>query len=65
MEHPPEYMALSNMPANTPQMKDGWKVTTFGKTVRMSTYLIGYIVSDFEYKGNVTGINDNITVSIT
>ena len=63
MIHPSEYKALSNMPVISKAATGGWTTTRFGKTVRMSTYLIAFIVCDFEYKQNVTGIGNNITVS--
>ena len=63
MVHPTEYKALSNMPVESSVVNGGWNITVFGKTVKMSTYLIAFIVCDFEYKQNITGIGNNITVS--
>ncbi|XP_069481325.1 aminopeptidase N-like [Ambystoma mexicanum] len=49
----PQFVALSNMPniSTTTVQADGatWHVTTFEKTPRMSTYLLAFIVCDFDY----------------
>ncbi|NXC29415.1 AMPN Aminopeptidase, partial [Campylorhamphus procurvoides] len=51
--HPSNYSAISNMPAKSTrrQMIDGqsWNVTEFETTPRMSTYLLAFIVSQFNY----------------
>ncbi|NXE42787.1 AMPN Aminopeptidase, partial [Ptilorrhoa leucosticta] len=51
--HPSNYVAISNMPAKSTrqQMIDGeaWNVTEFNTTPRMSTYLLAFIVSQFDY----------------
>ena len=62
MVHPAEYISLSNMPVESNFTVNGMTTTIFGKTVKMSTYLIAFIVCDFEYKENITGIGNNITV---
>eukprot|EP00794_Sanderia_malayensis_P019482 gene19482-21406_t len=64
IEHPAGYHALSNMPARIAGTVNGWTVTSFGKTVKMSTYLVAFIVSDFQFKQSVTGINGNITMRV-
>eukprot|EP00795_Rhopilema_esculentum_P003673 gene3673-14933_t len=64
MTHPSQYKALSNMPVTSRATTGGWTTTRFGKTVRMSTYLIAFIVCDFEYKQNIAGIGNNITMSV-
>ncbi|XP_066491470.1 aminopeptidase N [Tiliqua scincoides] len=50
--HPSDHTALSNMPiqSSTALTLDGepWNVTTFEPTPRMSTYLVAFIVSQFE-----------------
>ena len=45
----PEYHALSNMPLIGSSVVDGLVVHDFEPTVRMSTYLVAYVVSDFDY----------------
>ncbi|NWZ72666.1 AMPN Aminopeptidase, partial [Acrocephalus arundinaceus] len=49
--YPPNYNAISNMPARntTQRVIDGetWSVTEFDTTPRMSTYLLAFIVSQF------------------
>ena len=63
MIHPTSHpVALSNMPPMSNTTSNGWTVTKFGKTVRMSAYLVAFIVCDFEYKATVTGLHNNITV---
>ncbi|NXA89131.1 AMPN Aminopeptidase, partial [Melanocharis versteri] len=56
--HPSNYVAISNMPAkHTSQLViDGvtWNVTEFDTTPRMSTYLLAFIVSQFDYVQNDT-----------
>ncbi|NWW76560.1 AMPN Aminopeptidase, partial [Climacteris rufus] len=51
--HPSGYKAISNMPAKSTrqQMINGepWNVTEFNTTPRMSTYLVAFIVSQFDY----------------
>ncbi|XP_059338091.1 aminopeptidase N [Ammospiza nelsoni] len=57
--YPSGYKAISNMPAeNTTQQEIGgeiWSVTKFYTTPRMSTYLLAFIVSQFEPVENNTG----------
>ncbi|XP_032873352.1 aminopeptidase Q-like isoform X2 [Amblyraja radiata] len=49
--HRPQFVALSNMPAiyfSERLEKNGiWKVTTFNTSVKMSTYLVAFVISDF------------------
>ncbi|XP_071424308.1 aminopeptidase N [Pithys albifrons albifrons] len=57
--HPSDYKAISNMPAKSSreQIIDGqsWNVTEFHTTPRMSTYLLAFIVSQFDYKQSDSG----------
>ena len=62
MIHPDEYHARSNMPGEVTDTQNGWTTTKFGKTVKMSTYLICFIVSQFESKFEGTTGNQNMTV---
>lgn len=49
IKHRRLYHALSNMPIKRERMIDAeWTETTFDRTVKMSTYLVAFIVSDFE-----------------
>uniref|UniRef100_A0A1W7RJE8 Aminopeptidase n=1 Tax=Agkistrodon contortrix contortrix TaxID=8713 RepID=A0A1W7RJE8_AGKCO len=64
--HLPGYKALSNMPiksANQETMPDGaiWMRTEFYPTLKMSTYLLAFIVSEFE---NVSAIENNTLIQI-
>ncbi|KAM3827919.1 aminopeptidase N isoform 1-T7 [Vipera latastei] len=64
--HLPTYKALSNMPikkAEEVKMSDGstWVQTEFHPTLKMSTYLLGFIVSEFE---NVSTIENNTLIQI-
>ncbi|NXL87046.1 AMPN Aminopeptidase, partial [Alectura lathami] len=59
MIHPSDHRAISNMPARDSRQVqlDGqsWNVTEFLPTPRMSTYLLAFIVSQFDYVSNDTG----------
>ncbi|KAL8197337.1 UNVERIFIED_CONTAM: hypothetical protein K2H54_020589 [Gekko kuhli] len=52
LTHPPDHVALSNMPAqsveNVTLGDQVWTRTTFEPTLKMSTYLLAFIVSQFE-----------------
>lgn len=63
IEHASEYRALSNMPAvSRRNVSNSRTVTQFQKSVRMPTYLVAYIVSDFQSLNTTTGTYDNITL---
>ncbi|XP_066487780.1 glutamyl aminopeptidase isoform X2 [Tiliqua scincoides] len=48
--HEDSYQALSNMPVErTVSLGNGWTQTTFQKSVPMSTYLVCWVVHQFEY----------------
>ncbi|ELT93925.1 hypothetical protein CAPTEDRAFT_205328 [Capitella teleta] len=48
------YTALSNMPEyHHEDDENGWRETYYEKTVRMSSYLVAFIVFDFEHKDNI------------
>ncbi|XP_042331729.1 aminopeptidase N [Sceloporus undulatus] len=52
--HLSDHVALSNMPVQTTEqmtLEDGksWNRTTFQPTLKMSTYLLAFIVSQFDY----------------
>ncbi len=65
IEHHSDYTALSNMEANSRDNLAGNRtLTRFGKSVRMPTYLVGMIVSDFKNLTDTTGQGNNITVSL-
>ena len=65
IEHRSDYTALSNMNEISSEIvSDGRKLTRFAKSVRMPTYLVGMIVSDFEHlSDNIPGRNGTINVS--
>ena len=47
LTHPPGYSAVSNMPVKTVSPESGKLVTTFQTSYKMSTYLVAFVVSDF------------------
>ncbi|XP_036342053.1 aminopeptidase N-like [Rhagoletis pomonella] len=51
INHDPSYNAISNMPLDEEASRPGYSV--FQKTVNMPTYLVAFIVSDFEYSEGV------------
>ncbi|XP_032650172.1 aminopeptidase N [Chelonoidis abingdonii] len=63
--HSPNHLALSNMPvqSSVQQTIDGttWNVTEFQTTPKMSTYLVAFIVSQFEA---VEAMQDNVLIRI-
>ncbi|XP_050391475.2 glutamyl aminopeptidase [Patella vulgata] len=67
--HRPEYTPLSNMPANSPSMEVSWSAdlvkTSFQRSVKMSTYLVCFIVCDFKYLEATTSTNKTLRVYAT
>ncbi|KAK9394154.1 aminopeptidase N [Crotalus adamanteus] len=72
--HLPHYKALSNMPIKSAKqvtMPGGeiWTQTEFHPTLKMSTYLLGFIVSEFEnvsaIKNNILAVNKNVNLPST
>ena len=62
--HEKDYKALSNMPVvKQEQLSNGRIESHFMKSVPMSTYLLAFIVCDFEFTNATTGQHKNITVS--
>lgn len=51
IEIPDDQTALCNTPekSSTPSKRSGWKVVTFERSPRMSTYLLAWAFGDFEY----------------
>ncbi|NWQ66366.1 AMPN Aminopeptidase, partial [Neopipo cinnamomea] len=63
--HPSNYTALSNMPVKSSRQEmmgeQSWNVTEFETTPRMSTYLLAFIVSQFNHVETKSG---NVLISI-
>ncbi|XP_040426085.1 aminopeptidase N [Cygnus olor] len=57
--HPSDHKAISNMPTESTQQVqiegESWNVTKFLTTPKMSTYLLAFIVSQFDYVHNDSG----------
>jgi hypothetical protein len=47
----------------TVNVSNSRSITRFAKSVRMPTYLVGMVISDFRNLSDITGIYNNITVS--
>ncbi|XP_030370839.1 aminopeptidase N [Scaptodrosophila lebanonensis] len=59
INHSPTYNAISNMPVNAERSSEG--VTAFDTTPIMSTYLLAFIISDFEYtEGSFHGLPQRV-----
>nr|CAI5820674.1 unnamed protein product [Callosobruchus analis] len=61
------YRAISNMPLLSTEPlkeKEGWFWDRFDSSVPMSTYLVAFIVSDFDYKTADKTQNNNVTFRI-
>ncbi|EDV49977.1 aminopeptidase N [Drosophila erecta] len=59
IHHDPSYTAISNMPVNDAASSSG--VTAFQTTPKMSSYLVAFIVSDYEYTtGELNGIRQRV-----
>ncbi|ESO85815.1 hypothetical protein LOTGIDRAFT_130453 [Lottia gigantea] len=63
--HRPEYTPLSNMPDSTSDFATNLVRTTFKKSVKMSTYLVCFIVCDFKYIEVNTTTNRTLRVYAT
>ena len=49
MEYPKDLLCLSNMPIVKEESNDKYKIVTFDKTPKMSTYLLAWVIGEFEY----------------
>ena len=49
IECPKDLTCLSNMPIVKEESKDKYTIVTFDKTPKMSTYLLAWVVGEFEY----------------
>ena len=56
LENEPMYHALANTPqvGDDEVLSDGWIRATFEETVKMPTYLVCYVISDFKAKFTTT-----------
>jgi aminopeptidase N len=65
--HHKMYSSLSNMPLKSTKPMENigdFVMNTFEKTVPMSTYLVAYCVSDFEYKEATVNMKDDVKFRI-
>nr|KAG5690868.1 hypothetical protein BaRGS_028900 [Batillaria attramentaria] len=67
--HRTDYIALSNMPPTGPPRRtdfgSGMVATRFQRSVKMSTYLVCFIVCDFDYKEAYTSSGTRVRVYAT
>eukprot|EP01084_Bolivina_argentea_P055125 101081_1 len=49
MEYPKDLICISNMPPVKETSNDKYKIVTFDKTPKMSTYLLAWVIGEFEY----------------
>ncbi|KAJ3128775.1 hypothetical protein HK098_003541 [Nowakowskiella sp. JEL0407] len=66
---PPSYHVLSNMPVSSVSShdKNAWTTFNFEETVKMSTYLVAFVISEFESVSSWISLPNsgrNVTVSI-
>uniref|UniRef100_A0A8C3JWQ8 Aminopeptidase n=1 Tax=Calidris pygmaea TaxID=425635 RepID=A0A8C3JWQ8_9CHAR len=63
--HPSDHSAISNMPIKSDSQlvinNENWTVTKFQTTPKMSTYLLAFIVSQFNYTANMS---DDVLIRI-
>lgn len=67
LAHHKTFHSLSNTPLKNSTDHETIKdfvVDTFEKTVPMSTYLVAYCVSDFEYKESIVNMKDDVKFRI-
>jgi puromycin-sensitive aminopeptidase len=63
---PGSHTAISNtLPISTEEHKAGYKVVTFAPTPRMSTYLLAFIIGEFEYVEGYTKNKTQVRVFTT
>ena len=60
--HDPAMRALSNMPVQNFEVEGGWRHEIFEETPKMSTYLLAFVVCDFDFTTSPK-TNDNVEVS--
>lgn len=53
--HDPKLISIANMPIKSTEKKDGWQFDHFEKTPRMPTYLLAFVVCDFDKTTKTTG----------
>ena len=55
LDHTADYVAIANMPieSNT-TLSDGWVRSKFVESVPISTYLVAWCITDFDYRGMTT-----------
>lgn len=65
--HHKQFTALSNMPlkdSKSVEGKEDFVMDTFMTSVKMSTYLVAYCISDFEYKEATVDMKDDVVFRI-
>ena len=59
------FKSLSNMPlVKTTQLEDGWVKEEFDETPVMSTYLLAFIVADFQHRETTTDEGLKVRTSV-
>ena len=61
LAHDPSYISISNMPIESSDTKDGqWKLDHFQKTPKMPTYLLAFVVCDFDNRTSTTKLGTKV-----
>lgn len=61
--HDPKLISIANMPIESTAIKDGWQFDYFEKTPRMPTYLLAFVVCEFDKTTKTTGRGTKVSTT--